>query len=496
MPTNTRNLANVPVLGKLVVAANGNIAIANTTSTIAARLHIEDPVAQAANQPVLIVGDPGGSVQAGAYATGILVDASTAYGFVHKQHSATNSGIGYLVARSRGTASAETVVDDDDNLGYFTTLGYNGTAYSTTGYTGFKVDETVRSISGTNIPTEYFLVLNDGTTYVQPIGCAPSATAGYAHTTINGSATLNGQTAAAGLTVNSNGAAWSAVYAIADNDTCTAQLANDIYTFLASGGVLNQTGPAGNHASVFNSEDAAYSAVLAYSQNNTTYTQLGAANAYTMFGIGGVIENRGIDSTSGSSCMALYNSAVSELFTVRDDGLIGTGTLTFSPYNYSITGRDVYVDSNGHLGYLSSTQRHKENIVDMDPVWADKLLDMRPVHYHHIHSEFDDWNEYGLIAEEVGEIDPRYVYWDTGARPAVEEKRDPDGELVRPAKPAQSRKPQSEWVADGIDYKKFVPGLISIAKRQRDRIEALEAQVSDLTAQLTSLADRVTALET
>lgn len=468
----------------------GGVLIDDTGTGIA--LHVTNATAQAAVDPVLVVGDSGGSVQATNFADGILVD-SQKYGLALKRHNDTDSAVGVINVRSRGTSGAETAVGDNDNLGTFSAMGRHGTGYTTAGYLAFRVDEAQRSLSGTNIPTEFFLVLNDGTTYNTPLQILPSATAGYSHTTINGSATINGQTAASGLTINSNGDAYTAVTAIANNDTCTAQLANNSYTFVGSGGSFVQTGVSTTHAATFNSEAAAFGAILTYSQDDGTVMRLSYSNQYTAYGTGGEIINYGASATSSDYSFRAKNSGGSDILGARNDGQIYTGTLSKSPYNNTTaSAANMFVSSGGTLFRSTSSARFKQNVQPLADEWADKILDLEPVFYESTaagDAANPDWTYYGFIAEDVAAVDGRYVHFDTGEREEEAAVLDPETkEVVRPARPPRGRKPQAEWIPDGVQYERMVVPLINVVKRQRDRIEALEAQ-------LAALADRVTALE-
>ena len=72
--------------------------------------------------------------------------------------------------------------------------------------------------------------------------------------------------------------------------------------------------------------------------------------------------------------------------------------------------RDLYIDNTGKLGYISSSKRYKKNIKDMEDVsWLFKL---RPVNYSY---KTDNTNkkEYGLIAEEVEEVNKSFVSYNT-----------------------------------------------------------------------------------
>lgn len=77
------------------------------------------------------------------------------------------------------------------------------------------------------------------------------------------------------------------------------------------------------------------------------------------------------------------------------------------------SGVQVYIDSNGQLGTLTSSVRYKEDVADM--AGASRLLmQLRPVTFRY-KAPYDDGAhrlQYGLIAEEVAKVDPELVQFD------------------------------------------------------------------------------------
>ena len=82
-----------------------------------------------------------------------------------------------------------------------------------------------------------------------------------------------------------------------------------------------------------------------------------------------------------------------------------------------------------------SSRRYKENIESMTEEYAKKILELRPVKYDYINKE-DGVNRYGLIAEEVAEIETHPVSFQDG-------------------------------VIEGLDYSSFVPQLIKMIQIQQ-----------------------------
>lgn len=92
-----------------------------------------------------------------------------------------------------------------------------------------------------------------------------------------------------------------------------------------------------------------------------------------------------------------------------------------------------------------SSRRYKENIESMTEEYAKKILELRPVKYDYINKE-DGVNRYGLIAEEVAEIETHPVSYRNG-------------------------------IAEGLDYSSFVPQLIKMIQIQQEEINELKALI-------------------
>lgn len=111
------------------------------------------------------------------------------------------------------------------------------------------------------------------------------------------------------------------------------------------------------------------------------------------------------------------------------------------------TNRDVYVDSGGTLGYVSSSLRYKDNVEDMGNVsW---LYNLRPVNFNY-KSDEKKLRQYGLIAEEVENINSDFVFYND------------KGEV------------------EGVSYSNFIPVLIKTVQEQKKEIEELKERIEEL----------------
>jgi hypothetical protein len=124
----------------------------------------------------------------------------------------------------------------------------------------------------------------------------------------------------------------------------------------------------------------------------------------------------------------------------------------------------------------TSSRRYKREIEDLEDRYAENILKLRPVWYRSaIASDRQDWSHYGLIAEEVAEIDPRLVHWgyhDLDRRAVQASEAGPSGEVPL-------LKTDARLVPDGVAYERLTVLLLSLVKRQHAHIEALSAKVDE-----------------
>jgi hypothetical protein len=142
----------------------------------------------------------------------------------------------------------------------------------------------------------------------------------------------------------------------------------------------------------------------------------------------------------------------------------GTGAvLALGVYSTVVggTNRDVFVDSLGNLGYVSSLRETKTNIANLtDTSW---LYQLNPVTFNYrkkdeegnYTDETDGDIQYGMIAEDVEQVRPDLCFYD-----------EVDG--------------QQEL--RGIQYSKLVPVMLKAIQEQQQMIETLQAKVAALEA--------------
>jgi len=122
----------------------------------------------------------------------------------------------------------------------------------------------------------------------------------------------------------------------------------------------------------------------------------------------------GMNIGSGSNNIDIGNLAPgNESDTIR---IGSTQTASFLAGVSGVTvssGVQVYIDSNGQLGTLTSSARFKEDVADMAGA-SHLVMQLRPVTFRY-KAPYDDGShrlQYGLIAEEVAKVDPELVQFD------------------------------------------------------------------------------------
>ena len=150
-----------------------------------------------------------------------------------------------------------------------------------------------------------------------------------------------------------------------------------------------------------------------------------------------------VDGVSGeSNTIRIGNTDITDTFI---SGISGTTVAS---------GAAVLVDSNGHLGTVTSSKRFKDNIKPMDKA-SEALLALKPVTFRY-KKEIDPAgiSQFGLIAEEVAKVNPELVV------------RDKEGTLYT------------------VRYDAVNAMLLNEFLKEHRKVEQLEKQVETLTAGL------------
>ncbi|SRR6266700_206969 len=163
-------------------------------------------------------------------------------------------------------------------------------------------------------------------------------------------------------------------------------------------GIKNTAG--GHDALLQNNND--FNTAVGYQalHNNTTgtaNTAIGAAAGFSITGSGNICIGQGVASIAAAG--------------VNDTTWIG------NIYSSVADGRAVYVNIDNKLGTLSSSRRYKDEIRPMKKA-SEAILSLAPVSFRY-KKEVDPTRSlsFGLIAEEVAQVDPDLVTLDRDGKP-------------------------------------------------------------------------------
>jgi hypothetical protein len=132
---------------------------------------------------------------------------------------------------------------------------------------------------------------------------------------------------------------------------------------------------------------------------------------------------------------------------VRKDGSVVLPDVYNDPVLSLLPYRDLYIGSVGQIGYLASSRRYKKNISSMEDVsW---LYQLRPVNFVY-NSDNSETKQYGLIAEEVEDVNPLFVSYND------------KGEV------------------ETVSYSQLVTPMIKALQEQQQLIEELKARIEVL----------------
>lgn len=207
---------------------------------------------------------------------------------------------------------------------------------------------------------------------------------------------------------------------------------------------------------------------------------------------------------------------------------VRTGTTPFVDFpsvGTTASAANAFLDNanNNRLLRSTSSLRYKTDVEPLDLAHAEKILDLDPIWYRSLASaDNKDWSFYGLPAEGVAKIDPRFVafgyqedqYEQVEIEPETTEqvlirgemklkvvKTDEDGkkrveelvvppeyeERVVPARYELRVKEGEKLRPDGVQYERLTVPLLMLLKKERARGDRLEAQLASLVARVEAL---------
>jgi hypothetical protein len=295
--------------------------------------------------------------------------------------------------------------------------------------------------------------------------------------------------AASGITLGSNASTYVQIYKSASNSLCISANSVGIGTSsptatLHVNGTSYYAGDVTVASSIISAVSAEIGGALKLQNSSKTgsacylWALYNMANGASSYGnelqlwryptSGGALQTTRF-TDSGDLIQNGVITAISNMTTLGDINISGM-VVDATGVDVGITGASSGVGVNW-LCKLSSSLRYKTNVETILPEYSNKVLDLRPVWYR-ANTETTvgrgDWSWFGLIAEEVAEIEPRLVNFEYAPE-------DINSDTHMPNEGAQPR-------AESVSYSRLSVLLIDVVKRQKQEIADLEERLAILEA--------------
>jgi Chaperone of endosialidase len=330
---------------------------------------------------------------------------------------------------------------------YNTAVGFSSLKSNTTGYlnTAVGVNALSSNTTGTSNTANGAAALYSNTTGQHNIAngvCALfSNTTGYSNIAIGTYTMYFNTTGNSNTAIGSNGGLISGT--LWDNTTGSGNTAIGTLALRSSNGDGN-TGVGGG--ALINAGGSLNTALGQNAGSNLNGAE--SNNIYIGANVGGV---RGENNT-----VRIGNTDITDTFI---SGISGTTVPS---------GAAVLVDSNGHLGTVTSSKRFKDNIKPMNKA-SEVLLALKPVTFRY-KKEIDPTGicQFGLVAEEVEKVNPDLVVRDQEGTPYTVRYEQVNAMLLN----------------EFLKEHRKVEELEANATRQQNQIDALTAGLQKMSAQL------------
>jgi hypothetical protein len=196
--------------------------------------------------------------------------------------------------------------------------------------------------------------------------------------------------------------------------------------------------------------------------------------------------------STGNSNVAVGDSAGYSVTTASDVTCIGANVLganvsntTWIGHVYGVTTQSgatlpVIVSNDGQLGTVASSKRYKKDIATMDQA-SDAILSLRPVTFHY-KTDTAGTPQFGLIAEEVANINPALVLPDKEGKPYTV-RYDAVNAMLLNEFLKEHKKVEEQQAAIGE--------LKSTVAQQQKGMKVLTAQLKEQAAQIQKVNARI-----
>jgi Chaperone of endosialidase len=173
---------------------------------------------------------------------------------------------------------------------------------------------------------------------------------------------------------------------------------------------------------------------------------------------------RFIGRTDGTAQIQYLNDATtSETDLIRFNTVLGS--VSFPNISTTASGANAFLDNANSNRLLRSTSslRYKTDVENLNSSYSSNIYKMRPVWYRSkSDNDRSDWSWYGLIAEEVAEIEPRLVNWSY----LPEDYDDIEGEKVL--------KKTAKLIPDSVQYDRLTVFLLKEIQQLKAELDALK----------------------
>jgi len=188
--------------------------------------------------------------------------------------------------------------------------------------------------------------------------------------------------------------------------------------------------------------------------------------------------------TTGDANIDILNPGVAgETNTIRI-GLTQTRTFIAGIFGTNVSGSTVVVNSDGQLGVAASSRLFKREIKPMDEA-SEAILALRPVTFHY-KSDNTNTPQFGLIAEEVAEVNPDLVVRDENGEIYTVRYDQVNAmllnEFLKEHKKVQQLEAASvqqcnDFEATIAELRKEIAGVVAQSRDQDEKIQKVSAQV-------------------
>jgi hypothetical protein len=263
--------------------------------------------------------------------------------------------------------------------------------------------------------------------------------------------------------------------------------------FLAAAGVINWNNGAATLAEEAGSLNVVADAILLEKTSTSENgVQIRVSNPSTEEGgscgfawASGTAALGGFGAVHADAFTYMFTDAGSFMLIAEDELHLLSNTsagVFFDDINTTAAAANAVLDaSTGQLARSTSSVQFKRNVEPMDPAIAARIIDgCEPIWYRSsIPTDRQDWSWYGLSAEAMADLDPRFVQW--GYRPEDME-RVPTGKVMGRQQYKLQPKEGAELVPVGVAYERLsVPALVVI-QDLKGMVAALQERVIQLEA--------------